>query len=113
MTFLRELTAEAILYIFLLYYNLMESIIYSIFEMLFDEVVINCSNFGQLDHQLQIQYKKYDKDGTMAENDLLKLDLSKYSGKITLFSGNIDARAIRALFKDGGLEDDFHAVDEE
>lgn len=80
--------------LFLLYYNLMESIIYSIFEMLFDEVVINCSNFGQLDHQLQIQYKKYDKDGTMAENDLLKLDLSKYSGKITLFSGNIDARAI-------------------
>ncbi len=99
--------------LFLLYYNLMESIIYSIFEMLFDEVVINCSNFGQLDHQLQIQYKKYDKDGTMAENDLLKLDLSKYSGKITLFSGNIDARAIRALLKDWGLEDDFHAVDEE
>lgn len=99
--------------LFLLYYNLMESIVYSIFEILFDEVAVNCSDFNQLDHQLQTQYKKYDKDGTMAENDLLKLDLSKYSGKITLFSGNIDARAIRTLLKDWGFADNFHATGEE
>lgn len=98
--------------LFLLYYNLMESIVYSIFEMLFDEVTVNCSDFSQLDHQLQTQYKNYDKDGTMAENDLLKLDLSKYSGKITLFSGNIDARAIRTLLKKWGFADDFHAAGE-
>jgi len=48
----------------------------------------------------------------MAENDLLKLDLSKYSGKITLFSGNIDARAIRTLLKNWGFADDFHATGE-
>ena len=29
--------------LFLLYYNLMESIVYSMFEMLFDEVAVNCS----------------------------------------------------------------------
>ena len=98
--------------LFLLYYNLMESIVYSMFEMLFDEVAVNCSDFNQLDPQLQIQYKKYDNNGTMAENDLLKLDLSKYSGKITLFSGNIDARAIRTLLKNWGFADDFHATGE-
>ena len=98
--------------LFLLYYNLMESIVYSMFEMLFDEVAVNCSDFNQLDPQLQIQYKKYDNNGTMAENDLLKLDLSKYSGKITLFSGNIDARAIRILLKNWGFADDFHATGE-
>ena len=98
--------------LFLLYYNLMESIVYSMFEMLFDEVAVNFSDFNQLDPQLQIQYKRYDNNGTMAENDLLKLDLSKYSGKITLFSGNIDARAIRTLLKNWGFADDFHATGE-
>lgn len=95
--------------LFLLYYNLIESIIYSTFEMLFDEIAVNCTDFFNLTPCVQEQYKKYDKESNISENDLLRLDLSKYSGKITLFSGNLDARAIRALLHDWGIADDFHA----
>lgn len=98
--------------LFLLYYNLIESIIYSIFERLFDKVAENCLDFNDLNSLLQIQYQKYDKDGTVAENDLIKLDLKKYSGKVTLFSGNLDARSIRKLLKDWGFKDDFHIEEE-
>lgn len=99
--------------LFLLLYNLIESTIYHIFETLFDTVATYCKDFSELENNLQKQYKKYDKDGEILENDLLELELSQYSGKITLFSGNLDARAIRDLLKKWGFKDDFHVEKEE
>lgn len=99
--------------LFLLYYNLIESIIYSTFEMLFDEVSTNCSDFLHLAKPVQKQFKKYDRENRISEKDLLQLDLSRYSGKVTLFSGNLDARAIRTLLHNWGIAEDFHAPSEE
>ena len=99
--------------LFLLYYNLIESIVYATFEAIFDEVLTNCQSFSSLSPCVQKQYKKYDKENNIPETELLRLDLKQYSGRVTLFSGNLDARSIRKLFHDWGINSDFHAAGEE
>ncbi len=99
--------------LFLIFYNLIESVMYTIYEVLFDEISINCSRFSKLSPSVQQQYKKYDKKNCIAEDDLLALSLEDYLRKVTLFSGNLDARAIRTLLHDWGIEADFHVKEEE
>jgi hypothetical protein len=99
--------------LFLLLYNLIESVIYASFELLFDEIRDNCHCFRNLVFEVQSQYKKYDKGNNIDENDLIKLSFKVYSGRITLFSGNIDARSIRMLLHNWGVTSDFHVDNEE
>lgn len=94
--------------LFLVIYNLIESTIYTIFQTLFDEIAVNCSNFSDLQPSLQCQYKRYDKDNNINESTLMKLTLKEYSGRVTLFSGNLDAREIRTLLKSWGVAENFH-----
>lgn len=99
--------------LFLLLYNLIESVIYAFFELLFDEIRNNCPGFRDLIDDVQKQYKKYDKDNNIDENRLVQLSLEEYSGRITLFSGNVDARSIRSLLSNWGVNGDFHVDKEE
>jgi len=99
--------------LFLLYYNLIESIVYAVFETVFDEIYTNCQDFSLLSPYIQRQYQKYNKENNIPEAELLQLSLKQYSGRVTLFSGNLDARSIRKLFHDWGIVSNFHATGEE
>lgn len=99
--------------LFLLYYNLIESIVYTVFETIFDEIYTNCQDFSLLSPNIQRQYQKYNKESNVPDAELLQLSLKQYSGRVTLFSGNLDARSIRKLFHDWGIVSDFHTIGEE
>lgn len=99
--------------LFLLFYNLIESVIFTSFELLFDEICCNCSDYSLLTTEVQLQYKKYDKNNTLNPNDLITLSLQKYERQITLFSGNLDARSIRKLLSAWGINTNFHVDKEE
>ena len=99
--------------LFLLFYNLVESVIYKSFEMIFDSIAENCDSFNKLNPYVKKQYKRYDKQSAMNEAELLSLSLPKYLNNVTLFSGNLDARSIRKLMNDWGVNSDFHSQGEE
>lgn len=99
--------------LFLLFYNLIESVIYTAFEMVFDAIAGNCVSFSNLTANVQKQYKRFDKNATITEAELLSLSLSKYLNNVTLFSGNLDARSIRKLMNEWDIDSDFHFRGEE
>lgn len=98
---------------FLMLYNMVESIVYTSFEVLFDEIAINCDDFFKLKNEVQAMYNNYNSGMGLDYGQLLSIDFKKYCGRRTVFSGNVDARLIREEFKRWGINDDFHFKGEE
>lgn len=97
---------------FLLFYNLLENIIYVMFEILFDRINQENLKLCMLNDKIQKQYKRYRSDKISAQ-ELTQLSFERYSNNVKLFSGNLDAREIRKLLKNWGISDDFHVVGEQ
>lgn len=99
--------------VFLLLYSLVESLVYLTFEALFDDISDKCEAFEKLTSNMKTQYKKYDEQLEHKGNAFTSIDFEKYLDKHKLFSGNLDARRIRSIMLDWGIESDFHCDGEE
>lgn len=94
--------------LFLLYYNLIESIMNSAFQLLFDTISSEGHSFDTLSHKVQKAYENLELKNSVGSEQILKWVSEKYSTSVKLFSGNLDARAIRELMEKWDIATDFH-----
>lgn len=94
--------------VLLMLYNCIEGVMCQCFECLFDSISDHCEECNDLEPSAYKQYQKYWDRKQETVNGKPQVEFSDYIELCHIFSGNLDARRIRDILKEWGIQADFH-----